>query len=121
MTIYRNSPIRNRKFNPDVKGYGEMLCMGGMRHAMKLIALEVEVLAKANAPVGTESDSDRYVESFDTSDGIQSGRLGPRAYGQVTNNSDHAIEVEFGQHGVKRSRPLRNALDQVPAVHRSDY
>jgi hypothetical protein len=121
MTIFRNSPIPNRKFNPDMKGYGEMLCMGGMRRAMHTLAREVEALAKAGAPTSDDPDSDHYIASFSTSDGIQAGRLGPRAYGEVLNDSDHARAVEFGAHGVKRDRPMRNALDAVPAVHRSDH
>lgn len=123
MTIFRNSPIPGRKFKPEPRGYEQMLCKSEMRHAMSLIAHEVEGLAKAGAPVGTETDDgdDKYAASFSVSDGIQPGRFGARAYGQVTNDSDHALAVEFGAHGVKRSRPLRNALDKVPAVHRSDH
>lgn len=125
MTIYRNSPIPNRKFVPDDRGYEKMLCMGGMRRRMHWLAGVVEADAIANSPQGDEDDShedtEHYKDQFSTSSGIQPGRFGSRAYGEVRNDSEHARVLEFGSDKHKKFRTLRNALDKIPAVHRSDY
>lgn len=121
MTFYRNPYNPNRKFDPDMKGYAHMLCMPGMKRRMGTLAQIVETLAKANSPDSGDTDNDDYKSSFEVSTGIQPGRLGARAYGQVTNDSDHAFAVEFGAQATPKYRPMRTALDAIPAVHRSDH
>lgn len=121
MTFYRNPFNPNRTFDPDMRGYGQMLCMPGMRRRMDTLANVVQALAEANSPDSGDEDNDDYKSSFETSSGIQPGRLGPRAYGQCVNTSDHAFAVEFGAQSTPKYRPLRTALDAIPAVHRSDH
>jgi len=99
-------------FEADVRGIGDMLTADYMREAMRVRIKAVEGLAIANSPV----DEGDYVASFETDTGIQRGRPQPgvpvnrRAYGELTNVSDHAIHVEYGQNGVRKSAPMRKAL-----------
>lgn len=116
--------VRRSNFDADVRGIGEMLCAGYMRSAMMARIRAVEALAINNSPVGDPTEDEtagEYIGSFSTEGGIQQGPPQPgvpvnrRAYGQLTNSSDHAMAVEYGQHGVRRRAPMRKALRAIPS------
>lgn len=88
-------------------GVGEMLVMPGMVAAMAGRANKVAARARATAPVQTGE----YADSFVVTSGIRPPGRGPaRAYGRVTNTSDHAIHVEFGNEHSRGHRTLGRAL-----------
>jgi hypothetical protein len=92
-------------FQADYKGIGEMLCAPFMVSDMHRRAELVAELARATGPRKTGE----YVSRFKVSSGIRQGRT-RRAFGRVTNDSDHAIHVEFGTEDTPAHRTLRRAL-----------
>lgn len=92
----------------DYRGVGEMLCLPGMVVAMRFRADLVAARARAIAPV----ESGDYASSFEVSSGIRPGKT-RRAFGRVTNTSDHARFVEFGTENQPAHRTLRRALEAV--------
>lgn len=107
------------QWNPDHRGVGNMLSMPGMQAAMHAKAGEIADAARAIAPVGPLTDSERqhYIESFTVSSEIRH-TPSRRAIGQVSNDSEHAAAVEFGN-GRTRAKTidphyvLTRAIDAV--------
>jgi len=98
------------RYRADYSGIGEMLRSPEMQKAMHLIAKKVEARAKAIAPVETGE----YRNSFEVSSGVDVSADGERrAYGRVTNTSDHAFQVEYGGKSTPKYRVLGKALDAV--------
>lgn len=109
-------------FDPDRRGVGEMLMRQDMRRAMQGYIEAVEAVAIAGSPTSDREYPEKYINNFHVKTGIQQGRpkkghLNRRAYAMLENTSDHALAVEFGANGVRRSRVMRNALDSLGAAH----
>jgi hypothetical protein len=74
-----------------------MLVATYMQAAMHAKAGEIADNARAISPVGPMTDSERqhYIESFTVSSGVRDTPT-RRAYGEVSNDSEHAAAVEYG-------------------------
>lgn len=88
-------------FRADFTGIGEMLRSAEMQADMRRRAENVAQTARAIAPVGPETGGTHYRDSFEVSSGVRPGETG-RAYGRVTNDSDHAAAIEFGNGRTRR-------------------
>lgn len=95
-----------RGYRADYDGIGEMLCASWMQADMHRRAEAVMAAAVAASPV----DTGDYVDSFEVESGVKHGKTS-RAYGRVTNTSDHARAVEYGLGNTPAYRPLGKALD----------
>lgn len=107
-------------YEHDYEAFGAEIMRAGFMLAMvEERAQQVKAAAVAIAPVGDPNsgwytggrEPGEYKASFEVSVGI-SPRGGPatRAYGRVTNTSDHAAAVEFGYGPVPRYRVLGRSL-----------
>lgn len=96
-------------YRKSAKGIGEMLCMPGMVANMAGRANRVAARARATAPVETGE----YADSFVVTSGIRpaTGSRTARAYGRVTNTSDHAVFVEYGTEHQQAHHTLARALE----------
>lgn len=84
-------------FQPDYHGLGELLASEGMRAAMHEKAGHIADAARAISPIGplTDREKEHYIEAWTVSSDVRDEPT-RRAYGQVSNDSDHAAAVEFG-------------------------
>jgi hypothetical protein len=99
------------EFRPSFKGIGEMLTAEFMQAEMLRRAEQVKVRAQATAPDAPPIGVG-YKEDFEVTSGVKTSKKGTRrAYGRVTNNSDHARAVEYGFGDTPRHRTLGKALD----------
>lgn len=87
----------------------EVLCAGFMVEEMRSRAERVKDAAEATAPDATPLGVG-YKYQFSVSSGIQTHKT-TRAFGRVTNDSPHAIFVEFGGKETPAHRTLGRALD----------
>lgn len=99
-------------FDASYEGIGEMLCMTSLQKEMRRRAERVKAAAEAIAPRDDDpTDNVAYADSFEVSSGVKTSENGTlRAYGRVTNTSDHASAVEWGFRNVPRHRVLGKAM-----------
>lgn len=99
------------KFKPNYKGMGDMLTSKSMQLALKARAEKVATRARATAP-DYDPKGVGYKYEFEVSSGVKTSSKGTRrAYGRVTNTSEHARWVEYGGKSTPRHRTLGKALD----------
>lgn len=96
------------RYRASYTGIGEMLRSRMMQREMYNRANKVMAVAEAIAPVGDGPDAGEYKSSFEVESGV---RQGERAYGRVTNTSEHALWVELGTSDTPRHRVLGKALE----------
>lgn len=98
------------EYKPYYKGIGEMLCADFMIADMLRRAKNVEGVAHATAPDAPPYGVG-YKYDFEVSSGVKTSAKGTkRAYGRVTNTSDHAVFVEYGGQNTPAHRTLGRAL-----------
>lgn len=100
------------RFTWDYAGGREMLNSDEMVAEMHLRAERVAEAARAISPISDEADQ-HYIDSFEVSSGKNGGLNHDRAYGRVTNTSDHAAYIEFGTEDTPEFAVLRRALDSA--------
>ena len=85
----------------------EVLCAGFMVEEMRTRAERVKEVAEATAPDATPLGVG-YKYQFSVTSGIRTNKT-TRAFGRVTNDSPHAIFVEFGsgEHTDKNGRVIK--------------
>jgi hypothetical protein len=99
------------RFDPDYKGIGELLCADFMIAEMARRAENVKGTAEATAPDAVPLGVG-YKYEFEVTSGVKVSKKGTkRAYGRVTNHSDHARAVEYGLGNTPKHRTLGRALD----------
>lgn len=99
------------EFRPSYKGIGEMLTAEFMQAEMLRRAEQVKARAQATAPDATPL-GEGYKFEFKASAGVKTSKKGTRrAFGRVTNDSDHAIWVEYGGQNTPAHRTLGRALN----------
>lgn len=88
---------RYGNFDPSRGGLGELLASPAMQAAMREKAEKIAAAARAVSPIGplTDQEKEHYVEGWSVSSGVRDLPT-RRAYARVTNDSDHAAAVEFG-------------------------
>jgi hypothetical protein len=97
-------------YKPSYKGIGELLTSEFMQAEMLRRAEKVKALAEATAPDAPPLGVG-YKEDFEVSSGVKTSKKGTkRAYGRVTNTSDHAVFVEYGGQNTPAHRTLGRAL-----------
>lgn len=84
-------------FQPNPRGLGELLASERMQAGMRALAEKGAEAARATSPIGpmTDEEKEHYVESWSVSSGVRDLPT-RRAYGRISNSSDHAAAVEFG-------------------------
>ncbi|OLT13005.1 hypothetical protein BJF79_03640 [Actinomadura sp. CNU-125] len=97
---------RGTRFRASYKGIGQMIRSPEMQAEMRRRAEKVAATAEATAPV----DSGDYKGSFQVTSGPRGGVRKNRAYGRVTNTSNHAVYVEYGTSRTPARSTLRDAL-----------
>lgn len=122
---------RGSRFEPDVRGIGQMMSRQDMRMAMKVNIEAVKAIAISSSPVGDrrkegDESKPRYVDSFEVDTGIQQGKPkagypNRRAFGRLTNTAPHAKFVEYGANGVRKSGVMRRAIVSIPHVKHLDH
>lgn len=99
------------RYKQSYAGIGKLLCAPFMQAEMERRAKLVEARAIVTAPDATPLGVG-YKYEFETSSGVKVSKKGTkRAYGRVTNHSDHARAVEYGFGETPRHRTLGKALD----------
>lgn len=83
------------------EGIGEMLCADFMVADMHARAEKIAAEARATSPVGPAKDGNHYIDSFEVSSHVREGDS-RRAEGVVTNTSQHAAAIEFGNHRTRK-------------------
>lgn len=97
-------------YKPSHKGIGELLTADFLQAEMLRRAKLVEVVAQSTAPDATPLGVG-YKYEFETTSGVKTSSKGTRrAFGRVTNHSDHAKAVEYGFGETPRYRCLGRAL-----------
>jgi hypothetical protein len=98
-------------YKPSHDGIGDLLRAPFMQAEMLRRAQNVEAAARAAAPDATPLGVG-YKYEFETTSGVKTSKKGTRrAYGRVTNHSDHALAVEYGFAETPKYRTLGRALD----------
>lgn len=98
-------------YRPSYKGIGELLTAEFLQAEMLRRAEKVKAQAQATAPDYTPY-GEGYKYDFEVTGGVKVSKKGTkRAVGTVTNNSEHAIWVEFGGQNTPAHRTLGRALD----------
>lgn len=97
-------------FKPSYEGIGELLRSDFLQAEMKRRALKVQAFAEATAPDHVPYGVG-YKYEFETTSGVKTSKKDTRrAFGRVTNHSDHAIWVEYGGQHTPAHRTLGKAL-----------
>lgn len=97
-------------FRASYSGIGELLRSDFMQAEMRRRAEKVKALAESTAPDAPPYGVG-YKYQFEVTSGIKTSKRGTkRAYGRVTNHSEHAIWVEFGGENTPAHRTLGRAL-----------
>ena len=97
-------------FRPSYRGIGELMTSEFMQAEMRRRAERVQVGAEASAPDAPPYGVG-YRAEFETTSGVKVSKRGTkRAFGRVTNHSEHAIWVEFGGQSTPAHRTLGRAL-----------
>lgn len=101
-------------FNPSYTGLGELLVSPEMQAAMREKAQKAADYAEAMSPVGPEGDPHRgeYRASWEVESGVRE-EPSRRAYGRVTNTTDYAASVEFGNSHMDGQYVLTRAIDAM--------
>jgi hypothetical protein len=98
------------RYDASYEGIGELLRADFIQAEMRRRAEKVMALAEATAPDYTPYGVG-YKYEFEVTSGIKTSKAGTkRAYGRVTNHSDHAIWVEYGGQNTPAHRTLGRAL-----------
>lgn len=98
------------QFRASYSGIGDLLRADFLRAEMLRRAEKVKALAEASAP-DAPPYGEGYKYEFEVSSGVKTSKAGTRrAYGRVTNNSEHAIDVEYGGQNTPAHRTLGRAL-----------
>jgi hypothetical protein len=97
-------------YRPSYEGIGELLTAEFMQAEMLRRAEKGKANAEAIAPDATPYGVG-YKYEFEVTSGVKSSAEGHRrAFGRVTNNSDHAIWVEYGGQNTPAHRVLGKSL-----------
>lgn len=101
-------------FDPSYAGLGELLVSPEMQAAMRQKAQQAADYAEALSPVGPVGDPHRglYKSSWEVDSGVRSAPS-RRAYGRVTNTTDYAASVEFGNGRMDGQYVLTRAIDAM--------
>lgn len=94
------------RFRASYSGIGKMLRSPEMQAEMRRRAEKVKAAAEAAAPI----ESGEYKRRFKVTSGARGGVRRDRAYGRVTNTSEHAFYVEYGTSKNPAHHTLRRAL-----------
>ena len=98
-------------YNPSYKGIGDLLTAEFMQAEMLRRAEKVKAEAQATAP-DAPPYGEGYKYEFKVEGGIKESKKGTkRAVGRVTNDSEHAIWVEYGGQQTPAHRTLGRALN----------
>lgn len=98
-------------YRPSYRGIGDLLTSDFLQAEMLRRAEKVEKAAEALAPDAPPYGVG-YKYEFEVTGGIKESKKGTkRAYGRVTNRSEHAMWVEFGGQNTPKHRVLGKALD----------
>lgn len=98
-------------YRPSYEGIGELLTSEFMQAEMLRRAERVKAQAEATAP-DAPPYGEGYKYEFKVSGGIKVSKEGTRrAVGTVTNESDHALWVEYGGQNTPAHRILGRALN----------
>lgn len=90
-------------YKPERRGIGDMLRMVGLQHELRDCAERMADAARATAPVGPADVVEHYKDSFRVESGVLYRGLGDsRAYARVTNDSDHAAAIEYGNFRTRK-------------------
>lgn len=87
-------------FTPSHAGLGELLCSPAMQAEMRRRADKIADTARATAPVGPGAELEHYRDSFEVSAGVRE-EPSRRAYARVSNSSEHAAAVEYGNYRTR--------------------
>jgi HK97 gp10 family phage protein len=99
------------QYRPSYDGIGQMLVAKFMQAEMLRRAEKVKAAAEATAP-DAPPIGEGYKYDFHASAGIKRSKDGKRrAVGRVTNDSDHAVFVEYGGQNTPAHRTLGRALN----------
>jgi len=97
-------------YRPSYRGIGDLLTSEFLQAEMRRRAEKVKAEAEATAP-DAPPYGEGYKYEFEVTSGVKESSRGTRrAYGRVTNHSEHAIWVEFGGHNTPAHRTLGRAL-----------
>lgn len=97
-------------FRPSYRGIGDLLTADFMQAEMVRRAEKVKALAESTAPDAAPLGVG-YKYEFRVTGGIKESKKGTkRAVGRVTNDSEHAMWVEFGGQNTPAHRTLGRAL-----------
>jgi hypothetical protein len=98
------------EFKPSYRGIGELLTAEFMQVEMRRRAEKGKAYAEAIAPDAPPYGVG-YKYEFEVTSGVKESKKGTkRAFGRVTNNSDHAMWVEFGGQNTPAHRTLGKSL-----------
>ena len=89
------------RFEPNRRGLGELLASPQMQAAMREKAEKIRAAAEATSPVGPATDGEHYRDSWSVDSGVRDEPT-RRAYARISNSSDHAAAVEFGNGRTRR-------------------
>lgn len=80
-----------------------------MRRRAYLVADRAVALAAPHYDA-SDTDGDHYIDHFTVEAGVRT-RKTTRAYGEVINDHEAAIDIEYGTHKTPKQRILGRALD----------
>jgi len=97
-------------YNASYRGIGKLLTADFMQAEMVRRAEHVKALAQSTAPDAPPYGVG-YRYEFAVTSGVKTSKRGTkRAFGRVTNHSEHALWVEFGGQNTPAHRTLGRAL-----------
>lgn len=97
-------------YRPSYSGIGELLRAEFLQAEMARRAQKVKAAAEATAPDAPPL-GEGYKYSFRVMWGVKTSAKGTRrAFGRVVNDSEHAIDVEYGGQNTPAHRTLGRAL-----------
>lgn len=105
-----------RAFRPNQAGFRQIANSPEMRAALKAVAEDAKAYAESISQ--DFRDTGDYADSFEvteeTVDFTETRFSGPRAAARLTNTSDHAAAVEWGnEHSHRNHRVLGRTLDHL--------
>jgi hypothetical protein len=99
------------RFKLNYSGVGEMLRSPEMQAEMLRRVKRMQAYAEATAPYdAADKDGDHYRDHFLVESGVQHHKTS-RAYGRLTNDSDHAVQVEFGSKNNPAHHTMLRSID----------
>ena len=98
-------PVVSVRYEPNNSDFRKIMMSNDTAELAKNYAEDAMVLAKAYSPT-SDRDDDHYRDHFSVeSGGIVEIDGNPRRAARVVNDSEYAVEVEFGEEDSPKKRP----------------